>query len=547
MSRTERKIDGHTRPPRPRGIGKVAKPDPGFTFTIPRTAGKKGPSMDEIAEEERLAFEKANKGAYRKGYSRKEPSQWPDAFTMVASSERQDILAQAAEANPYSYGDVLLATRTFAGMPFGLKQYRSDNLVQRCADIRSSWCTRAGYDIVLEPTQQIDDPVERENFLKKYSGLKTYLELCSKQVGLSNVLKNQRLLSLLNGYACAQIVWNNKNTTRLRIGDPKMIVQLRPDFVAPLIAADREFKGISYKGQGDLANPAYVASELLYFTNKDFFGDKVGISEIESILWIIDARARILQDDLPEAVTAQWCATILWFLDREKLPPDIKNDPEAVRTLIRAHINAVKKPAKHIVSTTQFERPPTVVATNPNLDMLLNVKRELDREIMRKFEVPRFLAAAEEEVNKATALPVISSFIEGTVTDDQAWQKDFVEAQWFDPLSDRWLIANGEMQKDEIPPIQARYEPRELRYEDWLALMHEISIAKNAGWLSTKKAFEMMQKGRRTSFDPAEVQEETGPPDQPLDLFLKKRKMMELTNLENVPPPDERDLANVRH
>jgi len=164
--------------------------------------------------------------------------------------------------------------------------------------------------------------------------------------------------------------------------------------------------------------------------------------------------------------------------------------------------------------------PPIVVDMKPDLDKLVNVKHELDFEIIRNLGVPRFLVGYEQEVNKATALEVIGAFIDGPVKDDQRWQKRNVEEQWYGPLTRRWATRN---QKDPNDlPVRAVHQCRELRYEDWLELMNTVSDAKIAGWINNKKAFEIMQRGRSTEFDPDEV-EDDDTHEVPLDIVARRK------------------------
>jgi len=460
---------------------------------------------------------KQHPGAYRKALARQDP----EKRLMTVASQ---LLTRHAAMQEFWESDALAASTSYAGMPTGYRQFREDALVRKCVVLRATWATKAGFDTIVEPIKEIpDDPdgEKKEAFLAHFQGLKDYIDRCNKTVNMDFKLRNMRIRSILQGKAVQQIVWADKAENGLSIGDPRMLVPLRPDLVKPKIDKDWTFKGISYKGRGSLQNPAYTADELLYFVNEDLDEDKVGLSDVEMILWVVEARQRILQDDLPEAVTALWCATILWLLNREKLSGNQTDD--RVIEILKAHVAAVAKPAKHIATTTQFEQP-IVVDMKPDLDKLVNVLHELDYQIIRSFGVPRFLVGYEQEVNRATALQVIGSFIDGPVKDDQRWLKRNTEAQWYDPLTKKWLIRNQKMNENGDPPVHVIHQPRELQYEDWLDLMKAVSDAKIAGWIKDKKCFEIMQRGRSTQFKPEEVEEESETQDIPLDIVARRKR-----------------------
>jgi len=511
---------------RPKGVPEIAAPPRPLTVTSTHVKKRLRPdeSLDQAASD---SFTKKNVGAQRKALVRADPVRKavvPALLSAVAS-----IATRHGAMQEFWESDALAALTSYAAMPTGYRQFREDALVRKCVVLRATWATKAGFDTILEPTKEIvgadgkPDEKAKEAYLKQFQDLKDYIDRCNRIVKMDFKLRNMLIRAKLQGKAVQQIVWADKVEKGLGIGDPRMLVPLRPDLLKPFLAKDWTFVGISYKGRGSLQNPAYTADELLYFVNEDLDEDKVGLSDVEPILWVIEARQRILQDDLPEAVTALWCATILWLLNREKLTGNPSDDD--VAAILKAHVAAVATPAKHVATTTQFETP-IVVDMKPDLDKLVNVLHELDYQVIRNWTIPRFLVGYEQEVNRATALQVTGSFIDGPVKDDQRWLKRNIESQWYEPLAKKWLIRNQKMQENEDPPVRVVHQPRELQYEDWLDLMKAITeaYAGGMGWITTKKAFEIMQRGRSTQFKPEEV-EEKQTQDIPLDFFARPKKL----------------------
>jgi hypothetical protein len=410
----------------------------------------------------------------------------------------------------YSESDRLSLLSYYAGMPVGYGWWRKDPLVRRCINLRATWATKAGFETILEPT--IDIPKDQwEEYLKPYLELKTYIDQCNKKVNLDKRLRNWLIKAKRDGKAVYQIVWTGEKdaTTNQPTGDPKALIPLRADRVEPCLDDDWTFLGIKYKGVGSRKQPKYTANELIYICNDDVEEDYVGVSDVEPILPDLYTRDKIRNEDMPEAVTTLWAPVAIWRINRESLP--IGMSDADVGILLAAHIAAIK-PGKHIATTTQFD-PPTIVNINPDLTKMVEVKRDLAREIIQNFEVPRFIVSYEEDVNRATSGNVIKAFVDGPVTDDQRSQKRDIEAQWYDKLTRIWLTRKNLLKEDK-PPVKVIHQANILNFTDFMDLMKTTAIAYNGGmgFVDMEKAYEIMQRGALTEFDPKELQPPAGPP-----------------------------------
>jgi len=347
-----------TKRTRPTGVPDIAAPTRTATVSS-RKPNKRPKSNESLDQGEREAILNSHPGAVVKSRAVQLPTGSTSPLVVMAAVAK--ILRHSGKAAEFWESDALAASTSYTGMPTGYRQFREDALVRKCVVTRATWATKAGFDVIIEPIEPILDEKGRrdkkaeETFLKPWQPLKDYLDQCNRVVNMDFKLRNMHIRAKLQGKAVQQIVWADKAENGLMQGDPKMLVPLRVDQIVPKTAPDWTFKGIAYKGRGSVQNPAYTADELLYFINEDLDEDKVGLSDVEPILWAVEARQNILQEDIPEAVTALWCATILWLLNRDKLPAGIIDDQ--VKTLLEAHVAAVAKPAHHYATTTLFEPP----------------------------------------------------------------------------------------------------------------------------------------------------------------------------------------------
>jgi hypothetical protein len=472
---------------------------------MPKTRGKpptivgkstRPPKTDELTKAE---DEKLEKEGLRKVSIARVDGKEVVQMNFVATK------AGASESETFTDADRLSMSSFYAGMPVSYAWYRKDSLVRRCINLRATWATKAGFDTVIEPVEEISKE-KWDAFLKPYDGLKTFIDQCNRRVQLDKRLKHFLIRKRRDGKAVYQIVWTDKEkaTVDLPIGEPRKLIPLRSDKVEPLHNADWDFVGIKYKGQGTKDKPKHLAQDLIYIANDDSDEDLVGLSDIEPILPTLYTRDKIRNEDLPEAVTSIWAPVAVWRINRESLPEGM--DDAAVGELLKAHVAALK-PGKNIATTTQFEEP-TIVDVRPDLTKMIEAKRETDREVIQNFEVPRFLVAREEDVNRATADTVTGTFIDGPVAVDQKDLRREVEAQWYDRLTVFWLKRKQLLPENEAPKVRVVHQWRALTTTDYLELMKAISEAYDGGmgWIPQKKAYELMQRGTSTPFDPKELE-----------------------------------------
>jgi hypothetical protein len=396
------------------------------------------------------------------------------------------------------------------------REYRRDTLVRNCINLLGFWSTKEGFDVVIEPPIKLEDVNAEAAFQKKYEGVKTYIETINARVKLRRALRIAVIRAKIYGKAPFEVEFEGPNN------EPSRLIPLPLQSlwdVMPNIDTDWHLTGFDYRGQTNFYQP----SEVLYFTNNGLESDYQGLSDIEPILDDLETRAKIRREDLKEAATTLWAGMAIHSLDVDRLPSGLT--AEDIQKIIDEHI-ANLKPGKHIATDNRWSIQ--VVDLKPDLDKLIRVKQEIDRDIIANFLVPRFLLNREEQINRATAYTALEAFVEGPITDIQSWLKDDIEKQWYDPLAHTYL---GIPQDQELP-FRVVHHWRELRTTDFFDLMDTITrgFAQGAGWINEEKAYELMRDGPATKFDPTKItgQPQTTPKFEiPLDIVARPKQVMQ--------------------
>ena len=184
-------------------------------------------------------------------------------------------------------------------------------------------------------------------------------------------------------------------------------------------------------------------------------------------------------------------------LDVDRLPPGLTQ--EEVQALIDEHVASLR-PGKHIATDNRWSIQ--VVDLKPDLQKLIEVKKELDAEVIGNFQVPKFILNRTEQVNRATSYSQLEAFVDGPISDIQRWIKRTVESQWYDQLTRAFLkVPDGQ----ELP-VRVRHRWREIRTTDFFQLLDAVSKAFADGVVDKVKAYELLRDGPSARFDPTELE-----------------------------------------
>ena len=419
--------------------------------------------------------------------------------------------ASIAKYNQYS---VQSGVDIYAGMNPLMREYRRNFLVRRSINSLAFWTTKEGFKTALEPSDTTDKtPEQIAAETEPYTYVKTYIDKINKDVDLDNVLRNTIIAGKTLGHCGYEI-------DRKPSGDPQRLLPLDNTSLNPLVDQDWVLQGFQYEGRGTLSRPEYKPDQVLYFVFDDLDGSMEGISEIEPILKEADLDDKIFREDLPEALTTLWAGIILYTIDRSKMPN--ATDAE-IETAIADFIDQVK-PGKSIATEAVWTGQAFDV--KPNLDQILNVSERVERRIVGNFGVPRFMLNLEYQGwNRETASRELEVFVDGPITDLQRRIKRQLEAQWYLPLTElrlgrtearyrpRLKLWRGRMRvmkaQEADLPVVAKHQWNEIRTADWLELLRTGAQAygNGTGAFDQRKFYELMSKGKATSWDVKELDE----------------------------------------
>ena len=419
---------------------------------------------------------------------------------------------QAAKAT-YQQLSVWSSFDIYAGMEPRFKEYRRNFMVRRSLNSLAFWATKEGYETVLEPPITEDktpDQIKTEVALYKY--VKDYVDKVNKDVNFDNVLRIAVIKSKIYGYCGFEI-------ERDGASNPKRLIPLRSERLRALIDKNWNLKGFAYDGEGDLRSPFYTPDEVLYFVNYDLEGDWQGLSEIEPVMKETELDDKIFREDLPEALTTLWAGIALYTIDRSKMRSGV-TDAEVAQA-ITDFINKVRP--GHSIATEAVWTGQTF-DIRPNLNMILAVSDKMERRIVGNFGVPRFMLGLEYQGwNRSTAYGEIEMFADGPISDIHRDFKRQVEAQWYEPLvrlklgrveakyMPRIQIRNGKLRifkaQTAALPFALKHQWKEIRTLDWLQLFDSGGRVFAQGAIDEKKFYELMGKGRSTSWDLKELEE----------------------------------------
>jgi len=379
---------------------------------------------------------------------------------------------RAAAKTKYVPWESLAEQESYSGMNKYYREYRRDSLVRTCINTLGFWSTNKGFETVLESTGDIK-PEELESFLKQYQEVKAFVDKINRNVGLDQALRVAVTKAKIFGCSAFEIVLN-------KTGEPNQLIPLDSTAFTPDIDENWQLTGYTYD-RLDLSEGPYQPREILYFPNNALDLDRVGLSDIEPIIEAIQTRQKIIREDLKEAAYTLWAGIGIHILDDEGL------DDQQVAKAIEEHIKQLK-PGKHIATSNRWTIQ--IVDLKPNLDMLINEKKELDREIIGHFLVPRFMLNREEQVNRATAFAELQAFVDGPIADIQRWVGRELESQWYEPLVRMKL----NLTPDQELPVRIKHKWNPISTQDmmeWAKIVAQL-YAEGMGVIDRKKAYELM-------------------------------------------------------
>jgi len=380
------------------------------------------------------------------------------------------------------YGETTTPTTSsyYEGMNEDYRWFRQDELVRRCVVTNAYFATMtAGFETVLEATQDGVDPED-------YAYVKEGVDELNRAVNLDLVLFVAQLKRSIYGKAGFEIVLDEDDL-------PAWLLSLQSAKLRPNLTEAWELTGYRYEGRDGFYEPG----EILYFLNLPLEADQEGLSDVEPVRSVCQARYELLRENFPEIVRTIWAPYVILKANTGGL-----SKTQADRVI--DDLADVARSGKSIAVNESVE--PSVVDITPDIEGLNNLLEKLEEAIIANFGTPRFLVGRPVE-NRATAYAELEAYVQGPVAHIQRYFRRELERQWYD----RWALSilaeqDVEVPEGETPPVLVKHRWSPIRVAD------VYEMAKAVAWLHGRgqgpigdrleKAWEMM------GWDPSELGEE---------------------------------------
>ena len=375
----------------------------------------------------------------------------------------------------YSETATPTTSEQYASMHKDYRWFRQDEMVRRCVVINAMFATMtAGFETQLEATGDVED---KDAVIEKYSYVKEYIDALNKKVNLDQVLFISQVKRSIYGHTGWEIILESED------GPPLWLLSLQSPKLKPNLDENWNLTGYSYEGR----TGAYDADEVLYFTNLQLENDHKGLSDVEPIRDVCDARHKLLREDFAEICRTLWAPIIILQADTSGMNPD--EEDAFLDNLIEA-----ARAGKSLAFNRSVQA--TVVKMDIDFTGLVAQLDKFEEAIMRNFGTPRFLVG-KTPVNRATAFAELEAYVQGTIAHIQRFFKRQIEAQWYDRWTRRILEKKGvTVPEGELPPVLVKHVWNPIRVADVYAMAKAVAAlyATGLGILAEYPdlAFEMM-------------------------------------------------------
>ena len=380
------------------------------------------------------------------------------------------------------YGETTTPTTStyYEGMPMDYRWFRQDELVRKCVITNSFFASMtAGFETVLEATREDVD-------VDGYAFVKEGIDELNKRVNLDLALFVAQIKRSVYGKTGFEIVLEEDET-------PAWLLSLQSSKLKPNVDEDWELTGFRYEGKDGFYKP----DEVLYFVNIPLEADREGLSDVEPLRDVCQARHDLLRENFPEIVRTIWAPYVILKANTEGLSKE-----EADRVI--TDLAGIARAGKSIAINESVE--PTVVDMTPDIKGLNELLDKLEQAIIGNFGTPRFLLGKPIE-NRATAYAELEAYIQGPITHIQRYFKREIERQWYD----RWTLKiledqDRKVREGDVPPVLVKHRWNPIRVTDVYEMAKAVAVLHGRGdgpiGGRLEKAWEMM------GWDPSELEEE---------------------------------------
>ena len=383
---------------------------------------------------------------------------------------------QVPKAKRYGETSTPTSSTYYSGMNEDYRWFRQDELVRKCIVTNAMFGTQEGFETVLE-AEKPDD----------YAYVKERIDELNKAVNMDLILFTAQVKRSVCGKAGFEVVVNEN-------GYPLRLLSLQSDKLKPDVDENWSLKGFTYDGNKEFYGPG----EVLYFVNLGLEADMLGLSDVEPVRSVCQARHELLRENFPEIARTLWAPYVILKADTRGLSNE--EAEKAVETLAE-----VARAGKSIAVNEGVEA--TVVSMTPDVGGLNGLLDKLEQAIIGNFGTPRFLLGKPIE-NRATAYAELEAYVQGTIESIQRYLRREVERQWYDRWTLKALSDEGEqVPEGEDPPVRVKHRWSSVRVSDVYAMADAAAKlwgSYGSGPVGGKleKVWELM------GWDPGELEEE---------------------------------------
>jgi hypothetical protein len=351
--------------------------------------------------------------------------------------------------------------------------FRQDELVRKCLVSNAFFSTQSGYETVLECEEY-----------EKFSFVKEMIDEFNQALNMDQSLFTAQIKRSIYGRAGFEVVRDKK-------GYPLRLISLQSTKLKPDLNENWELTGFTYNG----IKGFYEPGEILYFTNLQLEADLFGLSEVEPVRSVCQARHDLLRENFPEIVRTLWAPYVILKADTSGLSSE-----EAEKVI--ENLADIARAGKSLALNESVDA--TVVDITPDIKGLNEMLERLEQAVIANFGTPRFLLGKPIE-NRATAYAELEAYTQGQIASIQRYLKREVERQLYDSWT-RTLLAEKKMLTDPLL-VKVKHKWNPVRAADVYAMAEAASKLWGSHGIGPiggkhRKVWELM------GWDPSELEEE---------------------------------------
>jgi len=349
------------------------------------------------------------------------------------------------------YGGTPTTSTAYEAMDKNYRWFRQDEMVRRCLVTNAYFATlAAGYETVLQvqPDEKGVMPSDPEAVLEQYAWVKKRVDDINRRVNFDNVLFVSQLKRSIYGKAAWEIGYDEDEL-------PEIVVALRSEYIKPQVDETWQLTGFKSTQPG-APRDGYPVEKILYFTNLSLESDYEGISDVEPVRGVCEAKYELLTENFHEIVRTVWAPYVILQADTSMMPEDEE-------TSLLEDLADIARSGKSIAVNTSVE--PKIVSLNIDFQGLLGMLGSFEEAILRAFGTPRSLVMKQPQ-NRATAYAELEAYVNGPISSIQRYLKREVEQQWYSRIVERLFEKEGV----EGAPVKVVHQWKPIRTQDFIEM-----------------------------------------------------------------------------